>query len=282
MRPLLALSCLAFATSALADARLEYRSEGSCQAFADRLDISGSRLRMDVHQDGTEYSNLVDGGEELTTVLMHEQRQYQRMEADEDAVDYTADVTGSSMKYVDRQMEQMQKQMREQCEQYKGKKGMEQMAAMCGQMPDMKSMLAAAMPEQARWEILDSGRQEEIRGATCEWVEWRQGGRLLKEECSLDLAALPLPEADRRGAAYAVRVLQRYGKAFAPLRERFASAGERDAGPSFRIPVEVRCYGENGQRQGAAMLDIRTETIDPARFEVPAGYRPVMLQGGEE
>jgi hypothetical protein len=250
-----------------ADSHLDYATQGACPALFRSIEIAGPRLRIEVEPaQGEPISSIFDGDEDLVTTLIPSQHKVMRMEVDDDAADYTGDVARSSMTYVDRQMEKAMALMREQCK-HGG----------CPQMPDLGALMgrAAVDPITAR----DTGQADTVGGVACTWREWVRDGAVVRRECLADIAALPLPEADRAGLLRGMRVMMRYGNAYAPVRDRFATEAE-PVPPAAQLPIVQQCFAD-GAPTGSVTLDAREAPVDPARFEVPAGYAPVLGANGE-
>lgn len=276
MKTLLALSCLAVCGAAFADARIVFTVEGSCRALADSIEISGSQMRIDMRLDGQSMSSLFDGEEDTVTSLMHEQKQFHLTEVDEDAADYTADVMGSTMTYVDKQMDAAMAQMKKQCEQMKAQSRGRNVVTACDNMPDVRSMMESAIgsPNQAKPELRETGRADTVAGATCRWTEVWQGDRKLREQCDAEVAALPLPDRDRGGFARGIRVLTSYGDAMKPVVDRFGM-GDKDpvpVPPKGKFTLAGLCFDAGSQLAGRFSAEIAVGPIDPQRFQVPSGY----------
>lgn len=283
MKILIATACFAVSGAAFADARIAYAVEGSCKALADSIEISGSRMRIDMRMDGQVMSSLFDGEEDTVTSLMHDQKQFHEMEVDEDAADYTADVMGSTMTYVDKQMDAAMAQMKKQCEQMKSQsRGRGSVSTPCDNMPDLRSMMASAMgpANQAKPELRETSREDAIAGATCRWTEVWQGELKLREQCDADIVSLPLPDGDRGSFARGMRVLTSYGDAMKPAVDRFAAANQDTVPvpPKGKMTLAGNCFDANGERVGHYAADITVGSIDPQRFQVPAGYTAMMQE----
>lgn len=281
MKYLAALCWLAASGTALADTRIAYVVEGNCPALADSVEISGSRMRIDMRLDGQRMSSLFDGEEDTVTSLMHEQKQFHETEVDEDAADYTADVMGSTMIHVDKQMEAVMAQMKQSCEQMKAQsRGRGSVVSACDSMPNMRSMMESALgpANQAKIEMRETGRDDTIAGSACRWMEAWQGEYKLREQCDAEIATMPLPDGDRGGFARGVRVLMSYGDAMKPVVDRFGM-GDRNPVPvpaKGRFTLAANCFDAAGERVGHFAADIAVGALDPLRFQVPADYTSMM------
>ena len=262
---------LALASGAAhADSRLEWRREGTCPVLFSSIDIAGPRLRFEMPAEpGEPFWSVFDGDEDLVTSVIPSQRVYMRMEVDADAAEYSGDVSSSMVKYMDRQMEQARAAMAE---------SMKHCGSQCAQMADIDAMMRATMPAQAPPIVArDTTDTGEVAGLACAWREWVQAGGVVRRECLATVAELPLPDADRGGFARGMKVMVRYGDSFAAMRDRFGIAPEPQP-PAGRFSVAQVCFA-GGSETGRATLAIMPATVDPARFEVPAGYQPVMGAG---
>lgn len=276
MRILIALAGLSLPGIALADARIAYTVEGSCRALADSVEISGSRMRIDMRLDGMSMSSLFDGEQDTVTSLMHDQKQFHETEVDEDAADYTADVMGSTMTYVDKQMDAAMAQMKKQCEQMKAQSRGRSVVTACDNMPDMRSMMESTMgsANQPKPELRETSREENVAGATCRWTEVWQGEHKLREQCDAEIAALALPDSDRGSFARGIRVMTSYGDAMKPVVDRFGM-GDKDpvpVPPKGKFTLAGRCFDAGDQPVGHFTADIAIGPIDPQRFQVPSDY----------
>jgi hypothetical protein len=267
MKTLIAASCcLLLARAAHADSALHYRVDGACPVLAESIEISGSKLRVETTMDGERFVSVFDGDEDLMTSLMPADRTYHQTEVDEDAADYTADVSTSTTIFMDRQMAQMGEQLKQQCAQLqKQAKGFD-----CSQMMDLQAMMKNVMPTAAPISVVDTGRDETIGGIACRWSEWTQSGRKTREECDAGVATLPLPDADRRGLARGMKVMQRFSESFSAMRDRYG--GDANPAPKGELPVAAHCFDVDGKSTGQVRLDIVDAPLDPARFAIPDGY----------
>jgi hypothetical protein len=251
--------------AAHADARLEYTATGACPMLFRSIDVAGPRLRIEVApEQGEPIASIFDGEEDLVTTLVPSQRTYMKIEVDADAADYTSDVMDSTATYMDRQMARAAEMMREQCK-HGG----------CPQMPDFASLLPkpAGDPIQAR----ATTQADTIDGVACTWREWVRGEAVVRRECLADITALPLPDADRAGLRRGMRVMLRYGESASAIRDRFASDPE-PVPPVGQLPIAQQCFADDAAT-GTVALTAREAPVDPALFEVPAGYAPVAGPG---
>ena len=265
-RRALVLLTFAFAATAHADGRLDARSEGKCPTLFRSIEVAGPRLRFEVAApDGSEaYASIFDGDEDLVTGLQPAQKTYMRMEVDEDAADYSGDVAGSMVKYMDRQMAKAAEIMQQQCKH-----------GQCANMPDLDALMRSGMgPSAPPIEARDTAEAGTAAGVACQWREWVQAGSVVRRECLANLADLPLPDRDRAGLVRGMKVMVRFSAAYSPMRDRFALAQEPES-PVGKIPLAQACFA-GGAPTGTAQISIVEAPVEPARFEVPAGYSPLM------
>jgi hypothetical protein len=266
-RALAAAALAAACGAAHADARLDYVSTGTCPMLFRSIEIAGPRLRIEVSpEQGEPIASIFDGEEDLVTTLIPSGKTYVRVEVDADAADYTADVMGSTATYMDRQMARAAELMREHC----GHGG-------CPQMPDLASMLPRPAGDPLRGRA--TGQADRIDGVDCTWREWVRGEAVVRRECLADIAALPLPDADRAGLRRGMRVMMRYGDAASAIRDRFVPDPE-PVPPAGQLPIAQQCFAD-GVATGTVALTARQAPVDPARFGIPAGYAPVAGPGAE-
>jgi hypothetical protein len=272
-RPGLALALAAVAAPAFADARLDWTREGACPVLFSSIEIAGPRIRFEMPAEpGEPFWSVFDGDEDLVTTVIPSQQAYMRMEVDADAADYMGDVAGSSVTFMDRQMAQARAQMEEM---------KKQCGRNCPQMPDLDAMMAMAMGgAQPPIEARDTGEAGDANGVACTWREWVQAGQVVRRECLAKVAELPLGDADRGGFARGMKVMVRYGDSFGAVRDRFGLAKEPQA-PMGQLAVAQACFA-GGSETGRATLAITPTLVNPARFDIPAGYRPAMGAGSGE
>jgi hypothetical protein len=263
---------LAFALScgpARADGRIEYRTDGACAVHFASIEVAGPRLRMEVTPAGGEpLSSIFDGDEDLVTTMVPSQRRFMRMEVDADAADYSGDVVKSTVTYMDRQMAKMQEVMEAQCKNQR-----------CPQMPDLGAMMGNNLPPADPYTTRDTADAGNVGGVACTWREWVRAEGVVRRECLADIAALPLPDADRAGLRRGMRVMMNYGASMSVMTERFGTAPEPNP-PVGKFPVAHVCFA-GGAEAGQATATVTEAPVDPQRFEVPAGYAPMMGPGSD-
>jgi hypothetical protein len=141
-----------------------------------------------------------------------------------------------------------------------------------GGTPDLRALQQAQRPPLDAVAVSDSGKDETVAGAICRWFEEHRGSVLLRAQCFADPATLPLPERDLAGMRRALAVLQGFGDAFAPIKQRFAPASESAARPQG-IVLSQRCYGQDGALRGSAVATIRQVPVADEALEIPPGYQ---------
>jgi hypothetical protein len=263
---------LALATAcgpAFADARLDFPTQGTCHVQIRAIEVAGPRLRIEVEPTGGEpLTSIFDGDEDLVTTLIPSQRRFVRQEVDADAADYMGDVAGSSVTYMDKQMAKAKALMEEQCKHQS-----------CPQMPDFAAMMGTMRPPADPITTRDTGQAESIGGFACTWREWVQAGSVVRRECLADVATLPMADADRAGLRRGMRVMMNYGEEMGAFRDRFGLAPEPNP-PAGQVAVAQVCFAA-GAETGRGSATVVPGPVDPARFEVPAGYAPAMGPGSD-
>ena len=145
-----------------------------------------------------------------------------------------------------------------------------------GGTPDLRALQQAQRPQVVAVVVSDSGKDETVAGASCRWFEEHRGSVLLRAQCFADPATLPLPERDLAGMRRALGVLQGFGDAFAPIKQRFAPASESAARPQG-VLLSQRCYDPAGALRGTAIATIRQVPIEAEALEIPPGYQVEQL-----
>ncbi|HJT97269.1 MAG TPA: hypothetical protein VJ696_03060 [Rhodanobacteraceae bacterium] len=144
----------------------------------------------------------------------------------------------------------------------------EQRAAMqrqlaAGGMPGLGGSGAQSMPAPQRIDR-DAG-EIDVDGIRCLRREHLRGDAMLREDCYAAPAALGLADAETRRIARFSQSIRAWSRSFAP-----DDAHKADD----RVLVRRICYA-GARESGRATLAIDHAPIAPARFEVPAGYRPM-------
>lgn len=292
---------------------LEYRHEGECATDFERMAIDGLRLRIDMRVEGIEMTSLVDDDEQLMHQVMHDARTYMTMESDDDAVDFNSDVARSTLIHSRRQVQAVTGMDDDEviararaaqvaaCPEMAGlgfgDPDYAEAASHCAEkmaadaMKDRPSRTqaiaqarsragapepAAAAPS-ARWSTTTVERDPAetlVDGRRCTVERIRRGTSVLREDCLAAVDSLGLePRAVRRLARLA-RVGEGLGAGIVSLHPELEQ--ERREGPPT-ISLRRTCYRE-GRAVGSAMLGIRAgAAIDPAQFELPAGYAPLQV-----
>ncbi len=252
-----------------ADARLDFAAQGACPVLLRSIEVAGPRLRIEVEPAGGEpISSIFDGDEDLVTTLIPSQRRFMRQEVDADAADYTGDVTSSSVKYMDRQMAKAMEAMREQCKD-----------SQCPQMPDLAALMGAGRGPANPITTRDTGQVDSVGGLACTWREWVRAEGVVRRECLADIATLPMADRDRAGLGRGMRVMLHFGESMGAFRDRFLADVEPNP-PAGKLAVAHVCFA-GGAESGRATATLLQVPVDPLRFEVPAGYAPVMGPGAE-
>jgi hypothetical protein len=264
LRPALVLALALQGGAAFADSRIQAQGDATCPMLFDSIEMSGPRLRFELRPPGAEpMVSIFDGDEDLVTSLMPGQRQFMRMEVDADAADYTGDVASSSVTYMDRQMAKARAMMEQQCG-----------GNRCAGMPDLEAMMRMGTPGAPPPIETRAGAADTVGGIACAWREWVQAGAVVRRECLAPIVGLPLPERDRAGLVRGMRVMMQYGESFASFKDHFGLAQEPQP-PNGQLVLSQVCLAGAGETGKATMTFVEAP-VDPAKFEVPAGYTPAL------
>ena len=266
------MALLAIAGSAGADTTIRYSVEGDCPAIADSVEVSGPLMRIDIHAQGQDVASIFDGVEELFTTLMPAQRKYHQVEVDEDALEYTGDVADSTGKYVDNQMRKMQAMVQQQCVE------LEKSGGNCATMPDMRSLLQGMAAGQPVTELRATGAKKTVDGVDCNVFEVFENDVKRQEACYANAGELPIADSDRKGLARGLKAMNRYGDTFTGMAEHLGVTRSQPRKPDG-LPVAQTCYDSAGHPVGSNAMNISQEKIAPERFDIPAGYSKMSMQG---
>ena len=309
----IASSCAAAQAATL----LEYRHEGECATEFERMAIDGLNLRIDMRVDGIEMTSLIDDEEQLMHQVMHDSRSYMTMESDDDAVDFNSDVARSTLLHArnetykvtgldnDALIEQARAAQVVACPEMAqlgfGDPDYPEAAARCAermaadaaaQAPaDRASAIARAQartrPTRANapaspapkpaWTTTRIERDAvatQVDGRACTTERIMRGTTVLREDCMAPIDALALePRAQRRLARMA-KVGSGLAAGVVELHPELQQQ-ERDGPPA--ISLRRVCH-RDGRVTGTSTLMLREGVaIDPAQFELPAGYEPLQI-----
>jgi hypothetical protein len=138
-------------------------------------------------------------------------------------------------------------------------------------LPGMPGMGAPQAPAPPKPERIDRDAGEaDVGGIACQRREHLRAGELVREDCYASAAGLHLGEVETRRIARFTKAMRAWSKSLVP------DGMQPDA--DDRVLVRRICYA-GGHESGRATLAIDTAPIAAARFEVPAGYKPVDLMG---
>lgn len=238
---------------ARADARIEYRHvEGQGAALSQML-IGQGRLRVDI--DGST-SAIFDPGTGTLIAIDHAERSYTRMGQAE--IQQLSTGLGQAMAQFEAAMADLPPEMRAQ------------MAGMLG------GMLPGAGGEPMV-RVSDTGRNERVAGHACRVFETRVQGQLVGESCLGSLDALDgLSRADRRTLEQVMAMSEQLFEPLAnsPLGNMMDLSPFKGGG---KFPLRMTDI-EAGRRNSSEFAGIDGAALDPALFEVPAGYREQRLE----
>ncbi|RYD14714.1 MAG: hypothetical protein EOP90_12250 [Lysobacteraceae bacterium] len=317
LRLFLCAAIAATCGSAQAATVLEYRHEGECATEFERMAIDGLRLRIDMRVDGIEMTSLIDDEEQLMHQVMHDSRSYMTMESDDDAVDFNSDVARSTLLHARNEaykvtgLDNDALIAQARAAQVAACPGMAQLAfgdpdypeaaARCAermaadaaaQAPaDRESAIARAQlqarptranapaspapkPEWTTTRIEREAGATQVDGRACTTERVMRGTTVLREDCMAAIDALALePRAQRRLARMA-KVGAGLASGIVELHPELQQQ-EREGPPA--ISLRRVCHAD-GRVAGSSTLEIRERVaIDPAQFELPAGYEPLQI-----
>lgn len=138
-------------------------------------------------------------------------------------------------------------------------------------MPGMPSTPATQAPPPPKPERIDRDAGEaDVGGIACMRREHLRAGELVRGDCYATAAGLHLGEVETRRIARFTKAMRAWSRTLVP--------DGMQAESDDRVLVRRVCYA-GGHESGRATLAIDTAPISAARFEVPAGYKPLDLMG---
>lgn len=229
---------------------------GTTKMIAD-----GKLLRVEINSVSSDEDGLIIYRGDRNELIVADNERLEYFVIDEQSMNQMAAQVSDAM----RQMEEMLKDMPPE------------QRAMAEQM--MKQQMPGLQPAQETPSTLSkTGKSDTINGFDCEFFEVLQDGRKTREMCVAEWA-------DIEGGKEATDAMISMGTFFARMHEAFAeTAGTNFMGPQQEVfaqmkelggyPVYARDYDESGALEGESTLrSSRAESIDPALFEPPEGYR---------
>lgn len=247
----LALACALPLGSALADARITYRSTEGSGAQMQGVLIGHGKVRSD---NGSENSVIFDANDGSMVILDHDKRKYTRMGQAE--MEQLSASLGAAMRQMEQAMANVPPEMREQ----------------------MRGMMGGAIPGmggEAMLKVEDTGRRDTVAGYGCTIYQTRMSGRLINEQCMGSASVLEqLPAADRQTLERAMQTTTR-------MLEELSSgplAQFADMSPFKAGMVPLRVTDIDGNRRSTSEFDgVETASLDASLFEIPSGYREQKL-----
>ena len=262
-----------------ADVSLTYPQQAQCTSNVSAIQISASHLRLDSAIENKKYSMLLDGAEDMITMLDHSARQYHLTEVDDDALDYNKDVMSSTGTFMDKQMQAMQAQMKQQCVQ------MEKQGMSCPNMDlssIMQTMQASAGQGAAKIEIKPSEKNKTVAGMACKSFDRYENGKKKSEECYIEAKDAVMSDKDKKYLLRNMKVMFHYSDSFSGLSEKFKMIdANQPTGPdpaNKDILLSKTCYASEGSEAGRIEVQINNSAIDPTSFDIPAGYTSMSMQ----
>ncbi|MFB9067735.1 DUF4412 domain-containing protein [Pseudofulvimonas gallinarii] len=252
LRPLIfALACALPLGSALADARINYRSTEGGGAQMEGLLIGHGKVRS----DSGDTSVIFEADSGAMVILDHGKRQFTRIGRAE--MEQLGETLGVAMRQMEQAMANVPPEMRERV------RGM-----MGGAIPGMGG--------EPMVKVEDTGRRDSVAGHSCTIYRTRMSGQVINEQCMGDTSVLDgLSPADRatldRALAATSRMMEELSNG--PLAQ-FADLSPFKAG---MVPLRVTDL-EGGRRSTSEFAGIENANLDAGLFAVPSGYREQKLE----
>lgn len=235
---------LSFGTSA--DTSIVYDIAGG---GSQQMDIRDGVVRAG---DGNQATVLFNTRTGSFTIIDHSQRSYMELsQADFDRV----------MNSTERMMAQVERQIAAMPE---------------GQRAQMREMLKKNMPKgmgkeaAAPRRVTVTGETRNVAGVSCQVTEVFRGAQQVAELCMAEHQALGISSEDYE----AIRAMHDFSQDMASRAGQFGAKtmdmGDLSGG---LIPVSFMGMGDAAQSGSNTLTSVSEADIDPARFEVPAGYR---------
>lgn len=250
IRPIvLALACTLPVGQALADARINYRSEGDGAEIQAMLIGHGK-----VRSDSDDTSVIFDAADGTMTVLDHGRRKYTRIGQAE--IEQMSAALGTAMREMEQALANVPPEMRAQ----------------------VQGMMGGALPGvggEAMVKFENTGRRDSVAGYSCTVYETRVAGRLVSEQCmGGDVISGQLSAADRDTLERAMRGTARM---FEDLKVGpLAQFAEITPFKEGMVPLRVTSTVGN-RRVTSEFTGVETTSLDPGLFAIPAGYREEKL-----
>jgi len=138
----------------------------------------------------------------------------------------------------------------------------------------------AAVPTREAPRVIPSGKTDTVGGISCREVEVTRGKEKESEICVADWAAAGIAKADLEGFRKLVAFQEEMTRGIGISSE---SADGEQALALYEqldgVPVRVRTFKGGAPRTEMRILKIEKKALDPALFEVPAGYTKRTMPG---
>lgn len=231
---------------------------------AGTMKIEGNLLRIDsAAGGGRETSAIYRGDRRALVMLDHGRRQY--VELDRETMESLAGQLSAAMRQMEERLAELPPEQRAAV-----RKMMEQ------QMPGLAPGTDTA--EKASTDIRETGRRETVSGIPCTYFEAWRGGEKVRELCVAGWG-------DVAAGREALAVFEDMGDFFEEVMETFAESSPQGRGAlpmpdnPFQdlarvdgFPVVVRLFEDGQVARETVITGIEESAVDPASFEVPAGY----------
>lgn len=252
LRPPVLVLSLCLPATALADAKINYRSIEGDGGSMQSLLIGQGHIRSDAD---VSTSVIFDTAGRTMTVIDHGRREYTKIGQAE--MQQMNAALGQAMQQMEQALANVPPEMREQ----------------------MKGMMGGAIPGmggEPMVKVEDTGRSDTVAGYRCSVYRTQMQGRTINESCMGDLSVLDELSASDRATLDAAMAMTR------EMVEQFASgpmAQFADMTPfkAGMVPLRVTDMS-NGGRNTSEFAGVESGPLPGDAFEIPAGYAQQKLE----
>ncbi len=249
LRPSVLLCCLGIAPLALADVTLHYEGGGGDTAIST-MHIGDGRARMDMGDN----SVIFDTSRDAMLTLDHARKRYTLL--DRAALEELRSGLDDAMRQMREAMANVPPEMRQQMEKMMGDK-----------IPGMGGKIEIVMEP--------SGRNGEVAGYACRYVQTRVGAQMVQETC--------LAKANDLGfTSTELATLEAIAEMGRKMAESM-SQGLAASGLSLQMPMQgdevpIEVIDPNSRRGSSKLSSVSREPIADALFQTPSGYREQKIE----
>lgn len=248
-RRIITAAMLLAASSAVADAKLEYVDEQTGEV-STTIYIKGDRMRLDDTAGGG--YTLFDGAKQEILFVDDKERTITRM--DEAAMEEAATEVSSAMAELKRELEKMPPEQREMMER------------MMGGVKDMGKSMFEVKVER-------SGKRMNKGGYSCEHVVYSVGRVASTEMCVVEEGKLSLSRQDRATMQAMNRQMQQFAE---KMSQGIGMDFSFDPSVLGGFPVWMK---DSDSEHGEVLRHDAKASIDASLFTVPKDYREEKLGG---